>query len=61
MRLQVVYRIQSGARDKFVINTETGLISVSAGANLDPDLSSPSLTTYTLEVLAIDGGVGDDR
>ena len=57
----MVYRIQSGARDKFVINTETGLISVSSGANLDPDLSSPSLTTYTLEVLAIDGGVGGDR
>ena len=41
---QIVYRIQSGAKDKFVINTETGMISVSQGANLDPDLTFPSTT-----------------
>ena len=58
---QIVYRIQSGAKDKFVINPESGLISVSEGANLDPDLTSPSITQYRLEVVAIDGGVGSEK
>ena len=58
---QIVYRIQSGAKDKFVINPESGLISVSEGANLDPDLTSPSITQYLLEVVAIDGGVGSEK
>ena len=58
---QIVYRIQSGAKDKFVINAETGIISVSEGANLDPDLTSPSTTEYLLEVVALDGGVGSEK
>ena len=58
---QLVYRIQAGAKDKFVINTETGMISISEGANLDPDLTLPSTLGYLLEVVAIDGGVGSDR
>ena len=58
---QVVYRIQAGAKDKFVINTETGMISVSEGANLDPDLTLPSTLGYLLEVVAIDGGLGSER
>ena len=57
----IVYRIQSGAKDKFVINPETGMISVSEGANLDPDLTSPSITQYPLEVVAIDGGIGSEK
>ena len=58
---QLVYRIQAGAKDKFVINTETGMISISEGANLDPDLTQPITLGYLLEVVAIDGGVGSDR
>ena len=58
---QVVYRIQAGAKDKFVINPETGMISVSEGANLDPDLTLPSTLGYLLEVVAIDGGLGSER
>ena len=46
----LVYRIQAGARDKFVISSETGMIAVSHGANLDPDLSQPPTTSYFLEV-----------
>ena len=44
-----------------MINPESGLISVSEGANLDPDLTSPSVTQYLLEVVAIDGGVGSEK
>ena len=58
---QLVYRIQAGAKDKFVINTETGMISISEGANLDPDLTQPVTLGYLLEVVAIDGGVGSGR
>ena len=58
---QLVYRIQAGAKDKFVINTETGMISISEGANLDPDLTLPSTLGYLLEVVAIDGGLGSER
>ncbi|OXU32081.1 hypothetical protein TSAR_007838 [Trichomalopsis sarcophagae] len=53
---KVVYRIQSGAGDKFVIEPETGTIRVSPGSNLDPDLTSPKTTRYSLKVLAIDSG-----
>ena len=58
---QIVYRIHTGAKDKFVINSESGMISVSQGANLDPDQSIPATTYYVLEVLAMDGGIGDDK
>ena len=58
---QIVYRIQTGAKDKFVINPETGMISISQGANLDPDLTIPSTTYYVLEVMAMDGGIGSDK
>ncbi|XP_073815991.1 cadherin 88C [Musca autumnalis] len=57
----IVYRIQSGAQDKFVINSETGIISVAHGANLDPDLTENKTTHYTLAVLAIDGGIGNSQ
>nr|CAH7720091.1 unnamed protein product [Callosobruchus chinensis] len=57
----VVYRIQSGAYDKFVIEPETGLITIARGATLDPDLTHPRRTDYSLVVLAIDGAPGDHQ
>ncbi|XP_067619192.1 cadherin-23 [Eurosta solidaginis] len=57
----VVYRIQMGASDKFIINSESGVISVAHGANLDPDLTEPKRLVYTLTVLALDGGIGNSQ
>ncbi|XP_030375877.1 cadherin-23 [Scaptodrosophila lebanonensis] len=54
----VVYRIQKGASDKFIINSESGVISVAHGANLDPDFTENKRTLYTLTVVALDGGLG---
>lgn len=48
----IVYRIQTGASDKFVINSETGVISVAHGANLDPDLTESKRLIYTLHVVS---------
>ena len=58
---KVVYRIQSGAGDKFVIEPETGTIRVAPGSNLDPDLTVPKTTRYSLKVLAIDSGTDVQR
>lgn len=58
---KVVYRIQSGAGDKFVIEPETGTIRVATGSNLDPDLTAPKTTKYSLNVLAIDSGAEIQR
>ncbi|XP_022254266.1 cadherin-23-like [Limulus polyphemus] len=58
---RVVYRIQSGAQDKFVIDANSGVISVAQGANLDPDRTSPKTSSYTLQVVALDGGIGEDQ
>ncbi|KAF0295990.1 Protocadherin-16 [Amphibalanus amphitrite] len=58
---RVVYRIQHGAQDKFVIDSTTGLITVAQGANLDPDLSRPRAANYKLTVAALDGGLGADQ
>lgn len=52
----IVYRIQTGASDKFVINSETGVISVAMGANLDPDLTESKRLIYTLHVVSADRG-----
>ncbi|XP_049786609.1 cadherin-23-like [Schistocerca cancellata] len=57
----VVYRIQSGAEDKFIIDADTGVISVAHGASLDPDRTDPKTSVYNLEVLALDGGIGNDQ
>lgn len=57
----VAYRIQSGAQDKFIIDAGTGIIYVSPGANLDPDLTENKTSLYRLEVLAIDGGIGQEQ
>lgn len=57
----IVYRIQNGAKDKFVIGSDTGIISVALGASLDPDLTDPKSIHYSLIVLALDGGIGEDQ
>ena len=46
-------RIESGAKDKFRVDAETGLVSVEMGANLDLNLFGRE---YQLTVLAIDRG-----
>ena len=57
----VAYRIQSGAREKFVIDSVSGTIRVGHGASLDPDQSHPRSSQYQLEILALDGGVGSHQ
>ncbi|XP_069668723.1 cadherin-23 isoform X2 [Periplaneta americana] len=57
----IVYRIQRGAEDKFVIDADTGVISVAHGANLDPDRTDPKTTQYSLRVVALDGGIGTEQ
>lgn len=57
----VFYRIVSGASDKFVIGSDTGIISIANGASLDPDLSDPKRTNYHLNIVALDGGIGDQQ
>ena len=57
----VVYRIQHGAEDKFVIDADTGIISVAHGASLDPDRTDPKTTQYSLRVVALDGGIGSEQ
>ncbi|XP_029849055.2 cadherin-23 [Ixodes scapularis] len=58
---KVVYRIQNGAQDKFVIDALTGVISVAPGANLDPDRTFPKSVLYSLQILALDGGLGEQQ
>lgn len=52
----VFYRILSGGSDKFVIGSDSGVISVASGASLDPDLTDPKKTNYLLTVAGLDGG-----
>ena len=52
----VFYRILSGALDKFVIGSDTGVVSVANGASLDPDLTDLKKKNYLLTVTALDGG-----
>ena len=66
---ELFYRIHSGAVDKFLVDPVTGKISVSPGANLDPDLvpsnvavsrgSNQKSFSYILEISALDGGLGE--
>ncbi|KAH9361060.1 hypothetical protein HPB48_002922 [Haemaphysalis longicornis] len=58
---KVVYRIQNGAQDKFVIDALTGVISVAPGANMDPDRTFPKSVLYSLQILALDGGLGEQQ
>lgn len=62
---RVYYRLVSGGADKFVIDANTGMISVSKGATLDPDKSLSIGTSrmsrklwYLLKVMAIDSSFG---
>ena len=48
---EIIYRIESGARDKFRIDGQTGRITVESGANLDRDIYDAQ---YRLHVLGID-------
>lgn len=56
-----MYRLSSGAEDKFVIDPYSGVIKVAHGASLDPDKTQPKTYVYCLEVVAIDGGIGDQQ
>ncbi|KAM3963622.1 cadherin-23 [Aphomia sociella] len=58
---RVVYRIQRGAGDKFVIDARTGVVAVANGSSLDPDKTNPKSNRYTLTVVALDGGIGDQQ
>lgn len=49
----ISYYIDSGARDNFVLNKLTGILSTSPGANLDRELYGNS---YNILVFAVDGG-----
>ncbi len=44
---ELIYRIDSGAKDKFRIDAQTGLITVESGADLDRDVYG---ARYTLRV-----------
>lgn len=62
---RIYYRLLSGGADKFVIDTNTGIISVAKGATLDPDKSLSIGTSkmskklwYLLKVMAIDSSFG---
>jgi hypothetical protein len=58
---RIVYRIQNGASDKFIIGAESGIISVAIGASLDPDLTQPRTLHYSLNVVALDGAPGENQ
>ena len=68
---EIFYRIHSGAVEKFVVDPINGQISVSPGANLDPDLiprtsfgnqaTNKKSYSYILEISAIDGGLGESQ
>lgn len=57
----VFYRIVDGAFDKFIIGSDSGIISIANGASLDPDLSDPKRQQYLLTVSALDGGIGEQQ
>ena len=50
---EVIYRIESGAQDKFRIDAQIGIITVESGADLDREKFPHQ---YTLSVVAIDRG-----
>lgn len=60
---KITYRISSGASDKFVIDSDTGLITVANGANLDIDRAAggQKRNNYLLSVLAFDGSFGPNQ
>ncbi|OQR73271.1 cadherin-23-like, partial [Tropilaelaps mercedesae] len=58
---KIAYRIKAGAQDKFVIDAMSGIISVAPGAYLDPDRTYPKSKLYTLTIVALDGGLGEQQ
>jgi hypothetical protein len=50
---EIIYRIESGAQDKFRVDPDSGALTVEYGANLDRDKFPHS---YSLKVTAIDRG-----
>ena len=58
---RVYYRIVSGALGKFIIDANTGVISVATGANLDPDRSHPKQLWYLINVMALDSSFGSEQ
>ena len=58
---RIYYRIVSGASDKFIIDSNTGVISVATGANLDPDKSNPKQVWYFIKVMALDSSFGGEQ
>jgi hypothetical protein len=50
---RINYRIESGSRDKFYIDSNTGVIKINENANLDKDLFGSS---YSLKIIANDYG-----
>ena len=58
---RIYYRIVSGASDKFIIDSNTGVISVAAGANLDPDRANPKQVSYFIKVMALDSSFGGEQ
>ncbi|KOB64716.1 putative cad88c, partial [Operophtera brumata] len=53
--------LERGASDKFVIDSRSGVVSVANGSTLDPDKTTPKNTRYTLTVIALDGGIGEQQ
>ena len=49
---RVLYRIEKGDQDKFVIDADTGIVRVALGATLDYNAKAHHL----LEVYMVDGG-----
>uniref|UniRef100_T1IXK9 Cadherin domain-containing protein n=1 Tax=Strigamia maritima TaxID=126957 RepID=T1IXK9_STRMM len=58
---RVIYQMESGFHDKFVVDSQTGAINVASAANLDPDLTRPKTYFYAFQVIAFDGGIGYDQ
>ena len=50
---EISYRIENGARDKFYIDSVTGMVKIDENANLDRDIFGSS---YTLKITAHDLG-----
>lgn len=58
---KIFYRIESGSKDKFLIDSNTGIIKINENANLDRDLFG---SFYTLKIIANDYGsvnINDDQ
>lgn len=47
--------------DKFVVDATSGVIRVAQGASLDPDMTQPKVNLYSLALIALDGGIGENQ